>query len=172
MQRRVCPPAENCRGRALREGDRDAVVLRSHQLHRGLRGCTETQKRMEPDMAAVYRWLRNADNGDGIVGFVHASPCQLRPSIPSSHHVPPMTQPHHAVRNGRDRSRGGDPFKGGEVLGQAGRPELHRCIARCWRREKTVEIASPRPPSERDGCSSPAPTAAEAGLFPRSAGTA
>ena len=32
------PPAENSRGRPLREGDRDAVVLRSHRTHRGLRG--------------------------------------------------------------------------------------------------------------------------------------
>ena len=42
MQRRACPPAENCRTRPLREGDRDAVGLRSHLIHRGLRGCAET----------------------------------------------------------------------------------------------------------------------------------
>lgn len=45
------PPAENSRGRPLRSGDRDAVVLRSHRTHRGLRGRPAPQSGKEPDLA-------------------------------------------------------------------------------------------------------------------------
>lgn len=43
MQRRACPLAENSCGWPLRTGDRDAVALRSHVIHRGLRGCALAQ---------------------------------------------------------------------------------------------------------------------------------
>lgn len=47
------PPAENSRGRSLREGDRDAVVLRSHRTHRGLRGRPAARRGEEPDPGSM-----------------------------------------------------------------------------------------------------------------------
>ena len=43
MQSPACRAAEKSRHGPLREGDRDAVVPRSHPLHRGLRGSAVTQ---------------------------------------------------------------------------------------------------------------------------------
>lgn len=40
----LVPPAENSQGRPLRSGGRDAVGLRSHQVHRGLHGCADVQR--------------------------------------------------------------------------------------------------------------------------------
>jgi hypothetical protein len=74
---------ESC-GRPLRDGDRDEVVLRSHQIHRGLRGCGPLQSskehrswpgvhRRSPTATAVMAPLSH----DG--SRPHGSPC---PSIP------------------------------------------------------------------------------------------
>jgi len=64
------PPAENSRGRPLREGDRDAVVLRSHPLHRGLRGSAVTQTVWNAAWPLCIGGFRAAGNGRGIAGAV------------------------------------------------------------------------------------------------------
>lgn len=93
MQSPACRAAENNRDGPLQVGNRDAVVLRSHQIHRGRVGCAEMQSGEEPEHGSLLigRILRNA-NGNTIVGNVpirHDGPARPDPTTP-----PPTPRPH------------------------------------------------------------------------------
>lgn len=80
MQRRACPPAENSRGRPLRDDDRDEVVLRSHQIHRGLRRCAQSR----PDGTQHARRYWRSPAGVQPDGMVFSTmPTKHRPCGPA-----------------------------------------------------------------------------------------
>lgn len=81
------PPAENSWGRSLREGDRDAVVLRSHRTHRGLRGRPAARRGQEPDPGSLLI--------GGVRGHAdgHRTAAMSPPSLvvlPGRHRRPPL----------------------------------------------------------------------------------
>ena len=88
------PPAENGRGRTLREGDRDAVSLRSYRTHRGLRGRPPGRFGQEPDPGfMLIGGIRGHADGRRTAEVFPPSPttlpcridrCRPRPAAPTA----------------------------------------------------------------------------------------
>lgn len=95
---------ESC-GWPLRDGDRDEVVLRSHPIHRGLRGCAQLQSGRNP--AHGLDFIGDLPTATTVVAPLSRRLPSARPAI--SVDPSPTPRPHHVHDEcaGRRRSYGG-----------------------------------------------------------------